>query len=163
MRPKFRPKRLRLAAHTASTRSRRVLKKTAASRPAGSEFPANIFGVYASHETMRIQKIVDKFRAEVLKSKRSKSKRKPSSRELIVLGYWSDAITRIFRADLELSYLERMDHVVARRALRVFVKPELAAVWLTTPMRQLWGKPPVACQKVDVLQVLGRLEHGVFS
>ena len=57
---------------------------------------------------------------------------------------------------------------VARRAAEVFEKSELALDWLKRPNRALGGERPLDLLDTDigaenVLDVLGRIEHGVFS
>jgi hypothetical protein len=90
-------------------------------------------------------------------------KKKPPPRELIAEAYIGEVESRIRRATLDMHYLTRMDHKVARTALKCFGRPELAAIWLTTPLKQLWNKAPTECRIEDVLQVLGRMENGVFA
>jgi putative toxin-antitoxin system antitoxin component (TIGR02293 family) len=57
---------------------------------------------------------------------------------------------------------------VARRATEVFEKSEAAVDWLKRPNRALGGERPLDLLDTDiggenVLDVLGRIEHGVFS
>ena len=57
---------------------------------------------------------------------------------------------------------------VARRAVEVFEKSELALDWLKRPNRALGGETPLALLDTEigaesVLDVLGRIEHGVFG
>jgi putative toxin-antitoxin system antitoxin component (TIGR02293 family) len=57
---------------------------------------------------------------------------------------------------------------VTRRAAEVFEKSELALDWLKRPNRTLGGARPLDLLDTDigaenVLDVLGRVEHGVFS
>ncbi len=88
---------------------------------------------------------------------------KPSAREIIAEAYVGELKSRLLRASHALNYFSRMDHKVARAALKCFGRPELAASWLTTPLKQLWDKAPMECRTEDVLQVLGRMENGVFG
>ena len=95
--------------------------------------------------------------------KKRTAKKKITTRELLAEAYMEEVTSRASRVTLDMHYLRQMDYVVARRALKVFGKPDREAIWLTTPLKQLWGKTPRECRKQDVLQVLGRMENGVFA
>jgi uncharacterized protein (DUF2384 family) len=85
-------------------------------------------------------------------------KRKPKSlnpRELLVSAY------HVY-ADRRAASLSNIDPEVARRAIEVLVDPEKAAVWLLTTLKEL-ERAPIMCPPESVLDVLGRLEHGVFA
>jgi hypothetical protein len=90
-------------------------------------------------------------------------KEKPSVQEFIAEAYLAEMQMRINRMSLDFFYLTQMDPKVARAALKCFGKHELAAIWLTTPLKQLWNKTPRECRTEDVLQVLERMENGVFG
>jgi hypothetical protein len=92
-----------------------------------------------------------------------KSKNKPTDRQLLADAHMVDIQWRLGRVTLDMYYLQSMDPNVATAALECFKKPELAAIWLTTPLKQLWGKSTRECKKEDVLQVLELLERGVFG
>ncbi|MWR20541.1 DUF2384 domain-containing protein, partial [Helicobacter pylori] len=56
---------------------------------------------------------------------------------------------------------------VVERAESVFEGKEAALDWLSAPNAALGGKAPIACLDTDdgieqVLDTLGRIEHGVF-
>ena len=114
-----------------------------------------------SEDTERLQKLLAEYRA--ISQKFYGSKKKHSSREILSMACWQTAIGRLERVKMDAYYLENTDPVVARRALSVFRNPEASAIWLTTPLKQLWNKTPRECRKEDVLQVLGRMENGVFA
>jgi len=49
-------------------------------------------------------------------------------------------------------------------ALETLGKPEAALVWLTTPQFSIGGLPPILCEdRRSVINILGRIEHGVYS
>jgi hypothetical protein len=94
--------------------------------------------------------------------KKRKAK-KPTARDIIRDAYERDFLERARRFFPNMRAFGALDSVVARRALKVLGRPEAAGLWLETRLKQLDGKAPLYCPKHDVLQVLGRLEHGVFS
>jgi len=116
---------------------------------------------YDSEDTERLQKLLAEYRA--ISKKFYGSKKKHSSREILSMACWQTAIGRLERVKMDAYYLVNTDPVVATRALSVFRNPEASAIWLTTPLKQLWNKTPRECRKEDVLQVLGRMENGVFA
>ena len=75
-----------------------------------------------------------------------KSKEKPTDRQLIAETYMEDVQRRLGRLTLDMNYLQIIDPVVATAAIECFKKPELAAIWLTTPSKQLWGESPRECR-----------------
>ncbi len=63
--------------------------------------------------------------------------------------------------------LAQADPVIKAKALDVFNDPLSAAYFLTDPNRALGGKSPLECLateagRLEVEQVLGRIEHGVY-
>jgi hypothetical protein len=89
-------------------------------------------------------------------------KRKPrAARERISSAYIAYSIPRLLDLANKLHY--KLDPAVARTAIRVLGSEVSAARWLTRPLEVLGGKAPVDGKKKDVLQVLGRLERGVFN
>jgi len=63
-----------------------------------------------------------------------------------------------------MSYLQKL----LNRTEEVFESHELASQWLDTPNRALKGRKPIELSKTnaglhEVLDLLGRIEHGVFS
>ena len=103
-----------------------------------------------------------KSRREQQKPKGMKPKRKPRpARERISAAYVAYSIPRLLSLANKLH--DELDPAVARAAIRVLGSEQSAARWLTSPLSELRGKTPVDCKRKDVLQVLGRLEHGVFN
>ena len=103
-----------------------------------------------------------KSRREQQKPKGMKPKRKPRpARERISAAFVAYSIPRLLDLANKLHY--KLDPTIARAAIRVLGSEVSAARWLTSPLSELRGKTPVDCKRKDVLQVLGRLEHGVFN
>ena len=103
-----------------------------------------------------------KSRREQQKPRGMKPKRKPRpARERISAAFVAYSIPRLLDLANKLHY--KLDPAVARTAIRVLGSDLSAARWLTRPLEVLGGKAPVDGKKKDVLQVLGRLERGVFS
>ena len=79
-----------------------------------------------------------------------------------------DASYSQIKAALDLAALRSMPDPIRRRVLEVFGGEEKAGEWLTTKIAVLGGQAPVdilmrAEGEEEVLTVLGRIEHGVFS
>ena len=58
--------------------------------------------------------------------------------------------------------------MLVNRTNEVFEDRDFASQWIETPRRALNGKKPIELSKTDaglseVLDLLGRIEHGVFS
>ena len=103
-----------------------------------------------------------KSRREQQKPKGMKPTRKTGpARVRISAAFVAYSIPRLLDLANKLHY--KLDPAVARTAIRVLGSDLSAARWLTRPLEVLGGKAPVDGKKKDVLQVLGRLERGVFS
>lgn len=63
------------------------------------------------------------------------------------------------KVDLDL----RKEGLLTARAAEVLGDVQRAKVWLHKPLRVLGGKAPIQCNLTAGLEVLGRLEHGVFA
>jgi uncharacterized protein (DUF2384 family) len=63
------------------------------------------------------------------------------------------------RSDIE----ERKVELLTARATEVLGDEQKAKVWVRRPLRVLAGKAPAQCNIGAGLQVLGRMEHGVFA
>ncbi|MGE4345646.1 MAG: antitoxin Xre/MbcA/ParS toxin-binding domain-containing protein [Geoalkalibacter sp.] len=79
-----------------------------------------------------------------------------------------DASFTQIKAALDRAAFQTLPESVRRRALEVFGDEANAAEWLTTRIVALGGQTPVdtllrANGEEEVLAVLGRIEHGVFS
>ena len=80
-----------------------------------------------------------------------------------------EAIQREYDAKLSaiLNRLEALDPEVAKRAIEVFDDRRNAAIWLAAPRPCFLGLTPYQVisggKRQDVLGVLGRIEHGIFS
>ncbi len=79
----------------------------------------------------------------------------------------NDASFTQIKAVLDLAALRTVPDPIRRRALEVFGGEEKAGEWLTTRITVLGGQTPIdlltRAEGEDVLKVLGRIEHGVFS
>jgi hypothetical protein len=91
-------------------------------------------------------------------------------RQVIVgLGEFpDDASFAQIKAALDRAALQTLPESVRCRALEVFGAEASAAEWLTTRIVALGGHTPVdtlmrANGEEEVLAILGRIEHGVFS
>ncbi len=67
----------------------------------------------------------------------------------------------------EAARTARADDLLARAA-ELFGSSEAAEAWLKTPLDMLEGQTPLACADAEpgarfVQDLIGRLEHGVFS
>jgi hypothetical protein len=91
------------------------------------------------------------------------AKKKTFAPETLALAYLWDLESRMRSLDSDMDKLRGVDPDVAAAAVRLFVDPRLAGRWFLTPLKTLSGKTPSESSKKDVLQVLGRLEHGVFG
>mgnify|MGYP000941389626 CR=1 FL=1 len=79
-----------------------------------------------------------------------------------------DASFTQIKAALDRAAFQTLPESVRRRALEVFGDEASAAEWLTTRIVALGGQTPVdTLMRVggeeEVLTILGRIEHGVFS
>ncbi|TRO79126.1 antitoxin Xre/MbcA/ParS toxin-binding domain-containing protein [Desulfuromonas acetexigens] len=79
-----------------------------------------------------------------------------------------DASFTQIKAALDRAAFQTLPESVRRRALEVFGDEASAAEWLTTRIVALGGQTPVdtllrANGEEEVLAILGRIEHGVFS
>jgi hypothetical protein len=79
-----------------------------------------------------------------------------------------DASFTQIKAALDRAAFQAVPETLRRRALEVFGDEASAAEWLTTKIMVLGGQPPIdtllrANGEEEVLAVLGRIEHGVFS
>lgn len=81
----------------------------------------------------------------------------------------ADAIKRKY-GDMLLALLNRLealDPEVAKRTIEVFDDRSDAALWLATRHRCFGGHVPyqvlASDQRQDVLDVLGRIEYGIYS
>jgi hypothetical protein len=91
------------------------------------------------------------------------AKKKTFAPETLAMAYMWELENRMRNLDSDMDKLRRVDPDVAAAAVRLFVDPRLAGRWFLTPLKTLSGKTPSESSKKDVLQVLGRLEHGVFG
>jgi hypothetical protein len=91
------------------------------------------------------------------------AKKKTFSPETLALAYLWDLESRMRNLDSDMDKLREVDPDVAAAAVRLFVDPRLAGRWFLTPLKTLSGNTPSESSKKDVLQLLGRLEHGVFG
>lgn len=66
-----------------------------------------------------------------------------------------------------LGQLETLDPEIAAEVVRVFDDRDKAATWLASPIWALGGNSPLralaAGNRQEVLEVLGRIEHGTYS
>ena len=79
-----------------------------------------------------------------------------------------DASFTQIKAALDRAAFQTVPESVRRRALEVFGDEASAAEWLTTKIMALGGQPPIDTliredREEEVLAILGRIEHGVFS
>lgn len=79
-----------------------------------------------------------------------------------------DASFTQIKAALDRAAFRKVPESVRRRALDIFGDEASAAEWLTTRIVALGGQTPIdTLMRVDgeeeVLTILGRIEHGVFS
>ena len=94
----------------------------------------------------------------------------PLLRQVIVdLGELPDdaSFTQI-KAALDRAAFQTVPETIRCRALEVFGDEASAAEWLTTKITVLGGQTPIdllarAEGEEEVLKVIGRIEHGVFS
>jgi hypothetical protein len=90
-------------------------------------------------------------------------KKKTFAPETLALAYMWELEGRMRNLDSDMDKLRGVDPDVAAAAVRLFADPRLAGRWFLTPLKTLSGKTPSESSKKDVLQVLGRLEHGVLG
>jgi len=116
-------------------------------------------------------KIVDRQESRTRTSGQDTENRQgPLLRQVIVdLGELPDdaSFTEI-KAAFVLVAFRTVPDPIRRRALEVFGGEEKAGEWLTTKITALGGQTPIdllarAEGEEEVLKVLGRIEHGVFS
>lgn len=79
-----------------------------------------------------------------------------------------DASYSQIKAALDRAAFQSLSESVRRRALEVFGGEASAAEWLTTKIMALGGHTPIdtlmrADGEEEILAILGRIEHGVFS
>ena len=79
-----------------------------------------------------------------------------------------DASFTQIKAALDRAAFQTVPESVRRRALEIFGDEASAAAWLTTKIMALGGQPPIDTliredREEEVLAILGRIEHGVFS
>jgi uncharacterized protein (DUF2384 family) len=63
----------------------------------------------------------------------------------------------------KLDHQDRKIKLLTEWATEVLGDKRKAKVWVWRPLRELGGKAPVQCNLNAGLQLLGRLEHGVFA
>ena len=89
-------------------------------------------------------------------------------RQVIAGELPNDASFTQIKAVLDLAALRTVPDPIRRRALEVFGDEDKAGEWLTTKITALGGQTPIdtltrAEGEDELLKVLGRIEHGVFS
>lgn len=79
-----------------------------------------------------------------------------------------DASFTQIKAALDRAAFQAVPETLRRRVLEVFGDEASAAAWLTTKIMVMGGQTPIdtlmrADGEEEVLTILGRIEHGVFS